>query len=63
MFPKQLFSLSILASSLLPLASKGIIHGMEYYDKTAVMSVKANGAGLLDKEFFDLCGCNVPEIK
>lgn len=40
-----------------------IIHGMEYYDKTAVMSVKANGAGLLDKEFFDFCGCNVPETK
>lgn len=40
-----------------------IIHGMEYYDKTAVMSVKANGAGLLDKDFFDLCGCNAPEIK
>lgn len=40
-----------------------IIHGMEYYDKTAVMSVKANGAGLLDKEFFDFCGCDVPEIK
>lgn len=40
-----------------------IIHGMEYYDKTAVMSVKANGAGLLDKEFFDMCGCNAPEIK
>lgn len=40
-----------------------IIHGMEYYDKTAVMSVKANGAGLLDKDFFDLCGCSAPEIK
>ena len=40
-----------------------IIHGMEYYDKTAVMSVKANGAGLLDNEFFDFCGCNVSEIE
>lgn len=40
-----------------------IIHGMEYYDKTAVMSVKANGAGLLDKGFFELCCCNAPESK
>lgn len=35
-----------------------IMTDYDYYYKTAVRAVKANGAELFDEEFFDYCGCN-----
>ncbi len=39
-----------------------IIEDYEMYDRTAVRAAKANGAELLDEEFYLECGCNNPNV-